>query len=139
MRCVAAEAHYINEVVKQQKPAAVYFLLFSDAHTQRGGLMQLLSSWVFIFEVIVTLLKLNNICARPMSGAVPIAQIKHTCYNSEVYEPSDDSFALVDALLGQLERWKAQPPSRSAALNSAAVSSGFRCYAACTFSGFIAS
>lgn len=44
----------------------------------------------------------------------PVAQIKLTCYNKDVYEPSDDSFALVDALALQVGRWQQEPPRRSA-------------------------
>ena len=50
-----------------------------------------------------------------------IASIRLTTYNSEVYEPAEDSFLLVDTLLAQLPRWAAAgtpPPAWCAALCS---------------------
>lgn len=52
-----------------------------------------------------------------------IASIRLTTYNSEVYEPAEDSFLLVDTLLAQLPRWAAAgtpPPAWCAALCSLA-------------------
>lgn len=40
----------------------------------------------------------------------PIAKISQTEYNKNVYEPSDDTFALVDALVEDVEEWKARGP-----------------------------
>ena len=37
-----------------------------------------------------------------------IARIKLTSWSRDVYEPSDDSFALVDAVVAASERWKQQ-------------------------------
>lgn len=44
----------------------------------------------------------NNTC--------PIAKISATEYNKEVYEPSDDTFALVDAFVQDSETWNAREP-----------------------------
>ena len=42
--------------------------------------------------------------------ALRVASIALTEYNSDVYEPSDDSFALVDALEAAAPAWRAQRP-----------------------------
>ncbi|KAK9840757.1 hypothetical protein WJX81_002625 [Elliptochloris bilobata] len=39
-----------------------------------------------------------------------LAQIGLTSYNSSVYEPADDTFALADALLCALRAWQGPPP-----------------------------
>jgi release factor glutamine methyltransferase len=39
-----------------------------------------------------------------------IAQISRTCYNQNVYSPSDDTFALVDALKADVRRWSSAKP-----------------------------
>ncbi|KAL4425153.1 hypothetical protein ABPG77_008258 [Micractinium sp. CCAP 211/92] len=39
-----------------------------------------------------------------------IASIKKTAFHKEVYEPAEDSFALVDALAASLETWRRCPP-----------------------------
>jgi release factor glutamine methyltransferase len=39
-----------------------------------------------------------------------IAQISRTCYNQNVYSPSDDTFALVDALKADVGRWSSTKP-----------------------------
>lgn len=39
-----------------------------------------------------------------------VASIKNTCYNRDLYEPSDDSFLVVDALLQRAKHWGKRPP-----------------------------
>lgn len=41
-------------------------------------------------------------CYRMTGEAPRIADVTKTVYNQDVYEPSDDSFALVDALQQEL-------------------------------------
>lgn len=43
-------------------------------------------------------------------AAAMIASIKKTAFHKEVYEPAEDSFALVDALAANVQAWRRCPP-----------------------------